>query len=139
MDAAPTYSCPVRRHSGMVVFFSLCAVACAVGIGFIRRSSFGGALAAATAITGVVLFGGIAVVLHIFVPTRVEVDGTEVRLIAPRTETSYDPATLVLGRNATGTYAMAREKTGRVLARFVPPDPDAAIAAFTAAGVHVLQ
>jgi hypothetical protein len=117
---------------------SLLAVGCAVGIPLAKWSTFGGALAAATAITGVVLFGGLAVVLHEFVPTHIEVSAAQVRLVAPRTETTYDPATVVLRPEATGGYAFTREKTGRVLARFDPPDRDAAEAAFGQAGVRLI-
>ena len=141
MDAAPAYSCPVRRRNGIVSAVIAVGIACIVGLFFTTPSTFGGALAVATLITGVALFGGITLVLVLFTPTHIEVgeDGV-VRLVAPRTETRYDSATVILQRSpTTGTFAFGRAATGRVLARFVPPDPEAAVAAFEAAGVRVVQ
>jgi hypothetical protein len=140
VDAAPIYSCPVRRRNGIVVLLVVLGIACVVGTFFMKASTFGGALAVATLITGVALFGGIALVLVLFTPTRIEVGEAGVRLVAPRTETRYDSTTVLVQRSpTTGTFAFGRAATGRVLARFVPPDPEAAVAAFEAAGVRVVQ
>ncbi len=114
------------------------AIACAVGFFVTKKATFGGALLAATLVTLTILFAGIAVVLRAFVPTRIEVGESRVRLVAPRTETTYDPATVVLVCQPTGVFAFVREQSGRVLARFVPPDPEAAREAFTAVGVRVV-
>jgi hypothetical protein len=139
VDDAPIYSCPTRRRGALVGIFAVCAVGCAVVIPLAKWSTFGGALTAATAITGVVLFGGLAFVLHAFVPTRIEVRDARVRLIAPRTETNYEPASVGLRREGGSTYAFIRRTTGRVLARFDPPDRVAAEAAFERAGVSVVS
>jgi hypothetical protein len=139
VDDAPIYTCPTRRRGALVGLFAVCAVGCAVVIPLAKWSTFGGALAAATAITGVGLFSGLAFVLHAFVPTRIEVGDTRVRLVAPRTETNYEPASVGLRREAANTYAFVRRSTGRVLARFDPPDGAAAEAAFERAGVSLLS
>jgi hypothetical protein len=140
VDAVPAYSCPVRRHNQIVVSLVAVAIACGVGIFFTTSSTYGGAFAAATLITGVALFGGLAIVLSLFTPTHIEVgEDLVVRLVAPRTQTTYDPETVVVQRSpTTGTFAFGRAATGRVLARFVPPNPEAAVEAFTAAGVRVV-
>ncbi len=137
MDA-PRYTAPVQRRSGIVVGCVVIAIASAVGFFFTKKATFGGALLAATLVTLTIMFIGLAVVLRLFVPTHIEVGETEIRLVAPRTESTYDPTTVVLRPEPTGAYAFVREKTGRVLARFVPADPDAAVAAFSAAGVRVV-
>ncbi len=134
---APRYTSPVQRRGAIVVGCAVIAIASAVGFFVTKKATFGGALLAATLVTLAVLFTGLAVVLRLFVPTHIEVGETRIRLVAPRTETTYDPTTVVLVRQPTGVFAFIRENTGRVLARFVPPDPDAAVAAFTAAGVRV--
>jgi hypothetical protein len=113
------------------------AVAAVVGFGFVGNSGFSDAFFRASFITLFALAGGVALAVSLLTPTRIEVDATEIRLIARRATTRYRPEDMAIVRRPDVTYALIRRKTGRTLAIFRPHDVTEAEAAFSAAGAHI--
>jgi hypothetical protein len=135
------YSAPVPRRWSLLLIVGGVLVAAAVGTGvWIRSSALAEVYLTAVAISFIALAAAILVVLVLFMPTRIEIHPGEVQLVAPRTVTRYVPGDMLVRRSHPGgLFSFERRQTGRVLARFQPPDPEAAIAAFTTAGVEVVS
>lgn len=133
-----TYAAPVRRRRLALTVVGAVAVASFVGLGTIfSNASYGKAFVSALLITGGAVATGVFVVLVLFMPTRVEVDGNEIRLIAPRTTTRYVPTEMAIKHRPDGDFALIRVRTGRTLAVFSPSDPATAEAAFAAVGTQI--
>ena len=133
-----TYAAPVRRRRLALVVVGAVAIASFVGLGTIfSNASYGKAFVSALLITAAAVATGVFVVLVLLMPTHVEVDGNEIRLVAPRTTTRYVPAEMAIRLRPDGDFALVRMRTGRTLAVFSPSDPAAAESAFTAAGAQI--
>lgn len=142
-SAAPLYDAPVRRRGMVLVVVAAIFVTAAAFLGsMFSNSSYGGAFTSALLITAVLLAGGVFVLLLSMMPTRIEVDAPatgqgEIRLIAPRSTTTYVPAEMEIRAEPNGDFALVRIRTGRKIAAFHTPDPSSAVAAFGAAGARI--
>jgi hypothetical protein len=125
---------PRRSVTTIVVGAGVAAV---VGFASIGNAGFSDAFFRASFITLFAIAGGVGLVIALLMPTRLEVDDHEIRLIARRATTRYRPDDMAIVRRPDETYSLVRRKTGRTLAIFRPSDHVEAEAAFSAAGAHI--
>jgi hypothetical protein len=134
------YSAPVPRRWSVLFIVGGVLVASAIGFGeWLQSSTLTSVYLTATAFSFVLVAAAILVALALFLPNRIEIRPDEIQLVARRTVSRYVPEEMRVRRSHPGgTFSFERRKTGRVLARFQPTDPEAAVVAFSNAGVEVV-